>query len=90
MHYSGVVHNNTQRVTNMQRQHVATETFTKMGIEFKAHFDLVIDDDGDFWLSLSGEYVNGKSDMLPPRIEAKLYEMAEGTLQYLHEIGDGK
>jgi hypothetical protein len=69
----------------MQRQHVATETFTKMGIEFKAHFDLVTDDDGDSWLSLSGEYVNGKSDMLPPRVEAKLYDLAEGTWSAIND-----
>jgi hypothetical protein len=77
MHYKGVVHNNTEG-NNMQRQHATTQTFTKLGIEFKAHFDRVIDDDGDTWLSMSGEYVNGKSDIIPPRVEARLYELAEG------------
>jgi hypothetical protein len=66
------------RVAKMQRHHATTQIFTKLGIEFKAHFDLVTDDDGDSWLAISGEYVNGKPDLLPPRIEARLYHLAEG------------
>jgi hypothetical protein len=62
----------------MQRHHATTQTFTKLGIEFKAHFDRVTDDDGDSWLALSGEYINGKRDIIPPRVEARLYELAEG------------
>jgi hypothetical protein len=72
----------------MRRETAATEIFTKMGIEFKAHFDLVTDDDGDSWLVLAGEYVNGKSAMIPPRVEAKLYELAEGTCQHNYEMED--
>jgi hypothetical protein len=72
----------------MRRDPAATETFTKLGIEFKAHFDLVTDDDGDSWLALSGEYINGKSDYLPPRVEARLYELAEGTMQHSYEMRD--
>lgn len=72
----------------MIREHAATETFTKLGIEFKAHFDLVTDDDGDSWLALSGEYVNGKSAIVPPRVEAKLYELAEGACQHNYEMED--
>jgi hypothetical protein len=62
----------------MQRHHATTQTFTKLGIEFKAHFDRVTDDDGDSWLALSGEYINGKDGIIPPRVEAKLYHLAEG------------
>ena len=72
----------------MRRETAATETFTKMGIEFKAHFDLVTDDDGDSWLVLAGEYINGIHGYLPPRVEAKLYDMAEGTMQHSYEMRD--
>jgi hypothetical protein len=65
-----------------------TETFIKLGIEFKASFDLVTDDDGESWLVLADEYINGKRDYLPPRVEAKLYELAEGTCQHNYEMED--
>lgn len=71
----------------MRREHVATEIMVKLGIEFKAHFDLVTDD-GDSWLALSGEYINGKRDYLPPRVEARLYELAEGSCQHNYEMRD--
>ena len=74
--------------TTMRRETAATEVFRKMGFEFKAHFDLVTDDDGDSWLALSGEFINGKRDYLPPRVEAKLYELAEGTMQHSYEMRD--
>ena len=70
----------------MRRDPAATETFIKLGIEFKAHFDLVTDDDGDSWLALSGEYINGSHGYLPPKVEAKLYEMAEGSCQHNYEM----
>ena len=70
----------------MRREHVATEIMVKLGIEFKAHFDLVTDDDGDSWLALSGEYINGKDGIIPPLVEAKLYEMAEGSCQHNYEM----
>jgi hypothetical protein len=47
-----------------------------------------MDDDGDSWLVLTDEYINGKRDYLPPRVEAKLYELAEGTCQHNYEMED--
>jgi hypothetical protein len=66
------------------REYIATETFVKLGIEFKAHFDLVTED-GYGWLELTDDYINGKRDYLPPRVEAKLYHLAQGTWSAINE-----
>jgi hypothetical protein len=72
----------TEGVKKMRREPSVTEVFVKLGIEFKASFDMVTDDDGESWLVLAGEYINGKRDYLPPRVEAKLYEMADQQCEY--------
>ena len=72
----------------MRREPSVTEVFVKLGIEFKASFDMVTDDDGESWLVLADEHINGKRDYLPPRVEAKLYHLAEGSCQHNYEMRD--
>lgn len=71
----------------MIREYFATETITKLGIKFVGHIDLCSKDDGEsYYLDIDYGYINGKfAWSMPERIETKMLEMAESTLEAIDE-----